>query len=66
MYELRIAARQANGMLEEWRPAGSFTNSRSMPVNGLTFGTTYAFQVRMYSGAGPSEWSDPVELICSR
>ena len=44
-----------------WQSGGLFTNSRSIPVNGLTPGANYNFQVRAIGGAtGYSDWSDPV------
>ena len=44
-----------------WQSGGLFTNSRSMPLNGLTPGTNYTVQVRAIGGStGYSDWSDPV------
>lgn len=40
---------------------GLFTNSRNMPINALTPGGNYQFQVRAVGGStGYSDWSDPV------
>ena len=40
---------------------GLFTNSRSMPLNGLTPGTTNTVQARAIGGStGSSDWSNPV------
>ena len=61
-YEVRYAAIGTGGTPGPWQDGGNHTNSRSMPVSGLTPGTTYAFQVRTV-GAGSgnySDWSDAV------
>ena len=59
-YEGRYAAIGATGAPGPWQSAGLFTNSRSMPVNGLTPGTMYTFQFRAIGGStGYSDWSDP-------
>ena len=56
-YEVRYAA-LAPG---PWQDGGLFTNSRSMPVNNLTPGTNYSFQVRAIGGStGYSGWCDAV------
>ena len=59
-YEGRYAAIGTGGAPGPWQSAGLFTNSRSMPVNGLTPGTMYTFQFRAIGGStGYSDWSDP-------
>jgi fibronectin type III domain protein len=62
-YELRYAAIGVGGAPDAWQNAGLFTNSRSMTVNGLTPGTTYAFQVRAVGSAGLTDWSDSVAHV---
>ena len=58
-YEVRYAAIAA-GLPGPWQNGGLFTNSRGMPVNGLTPGTNYMFEVRVIGGkTGYSDWSDP-------
>ena len=60
-YEARYAVAPAGGVQGPWQSGGLFTNSRSIPVNGLTPGANYSFQVRAIGGAtGYSDWSDPV------
>ena len=60
-YELRFAAIGSGGAPGPWQSGGLFTNSRSMPLNGLTPGTSYSVQVRAVGGStGYSDWSDPV------
>jgi len=63
-YELRSAAIGAGGAPGPWQGGGSFTDSRSLPVNGLTPGTTYAIQARAIGSAGYSDWSDTVTHMC--
>jgi hypothetical protein len=59
-YEVRYAAIGAGGAPGPWQNGGLFSNSRSMPVSGLTPGTNYTFQVRAIGGStGYSDWSDP-------
>ena len=60
-YEVRYAAPGGGGVPGPWQSGGLFTNSRSMPLNGLTPGTNYTVQVRAVGGStGYSDWSDPV------
>ena len=60
-YEGRYAAIGAGGTPGPWQSAGLITNSRSMPMNGLTPGTMYTFQFRAIGGStGYSDWSDAV------
>jgi hypothetical protein len=63
-FELRSAAMDPGGTTGPWQQRGLFTNSRSMPVDGLTPGTNYVFQVRAVNTAGLTDWSDPVAHIC--
>ncbi len=59
-YEVRYAAIAAGGAPGPWVNGGLFTNSRSMPINGLTPGSNYTFEVRAIGGStGYSDWSDP-------
>ena len=59
-YEVRQSA-TGGTQPPQWQSGGLFTDSRSMPVNGLTPGTNYTFQVRAVGGStGYSGWSDPV------
>lgn len=60
-YEVRYALSPLGGTPGAWQSGGLFTNSRSMPVNGLTPGSNYSFQVRAIGGStGYSDWSNPV------
>ncbi len=61
-YEVRSAALGTGGTPGPWQNGGIFGNSRSMPVNNLTPGTNYTFQVRAIGGStGYSDWSDAVQ-----
>jgi len=54
-----------NGVLGPERDAGLFTNSRSIPIGGLTPGKVYSFRVRAIGGsAGFGDWSEPVSHRC--
>lgn len=60
-YEVRFAALDAVGTPGPWQSGGLFTNSRSMPISGLTPGVNYSFQVRAIGGStGSSDWCDAV------
>ncbi len=64
-YELRWAVLETSGAPGGWQSGGSFTNSRSMPLNGFTPGATYTIQARAIGGStGYSDWSDPVSHMC--
>jgi hypothetical protein len=65
-YDVRYAAIGVGGSPDAWLSAGQFTNSKSMAVNGLTPGTTYAFQVRAVGGRTRyGGWSDSVAHFCA-
>jgi hypothetical protein len=60
-YEVRYALAPAGQPQGPWQSGGLFTNSRSMPINSLTPGQNYMFQVRAIGGStGYSDWSNPV------
>ena len=60
-YEIRYALAAPGQPQGPWQNGGLFTNSRNMPVNGLTPGQNYTFQVRAIGGStGYSDWSMPV------
>ncbi len=60
-FESRFALIGAGGTPGPWQDGGLSSNSRALPINGLTPGQTYAVQVRAIGGsAGYSDWSDPV------
>jgi hypothetical protein len=60
-YKVRYALIGAGGTPGPWLDAGLFTDSRAIPINGLTPGSTYTFEVcAVGSGNQYSDWSDPV------
>ncbi len=60
-YEIRYAALGAGGTPDPWLNGGMCTNSRAIPINGLTPGTTYAVEIRAIGGStGYSDWSNAV------
>jgi hypothetical protein len=62
-YELRYGA--VGAAPDKLQTIGALTDSRSMPINGLTPGTTYTVQVRALGGSSRySDWSDPVSHMC--
>jgi len=56
-YVLRYAPLGADGKPGNWTDIG-LTNPRVIPVNGLTPGTTYAFQLRALGRLGYGDWSE--------
>ena len=60
-WKLRHALIADNGAPGPWLPELIFTSSRAMPVNNLTPGGTYHFQICAIGGStGQSDWSDAV------
>jgi len=65
MYQVQIAAVGANNTVAAFQPAGIFAKSRSMTLTGLTPGTIYAVQVRVWGGSvGFGDWYDAVSHMC--
>jgi hypothetical protein len=56
-YVLRSAPIGADGKPGNWTELG-VTNSRAIPVQGLTPGTNYAFQLRALGALGYGDWSE--------
>jgi hypothetical protein len=61
-YLVRYAPMGADGKPGMWTELPS-TVIRSITVDGLTPGTTYAFQVRAFGRLGLTDWSDSVTRI---
>ena len=59
-YVLHYASLGADGKPGPWTELTPLTVIRSITINGLTPGTTYAFQVRALGRAGYTNWSDSV------
>ena len=65
-YDVRYAPIGTGGAPGTWLTLNGFTDSRSMPINGLVPGTIYAAQVRaLATGQTCSDWSDPVSHMCN-
>jgi hypothetical protein len=62
-YFPRYAAIGSDGKPGSWTELAPVSVIRSIVVNGLTPGTTYAFQVRALGRAGYTNWSDSVIRI---
>jgi len=62
-YTVRSAPMGSDGKPGTWTELSPVTVIRSVTVNGLTPGTTYAFQVRALGRAGYTNWSDSVTRI---
>jgi hypothetical protein len=63
-YELRYTAVPAGGVPGAWSTTLAATAKKAVPINGLTPGTTYTFQVRAYNSVGYTDWSDSVNRMC--
>jgi hypothetical protein len=61
-YVLRYAPLGADGKPGNWTDIG-LTNPRVIPVNGLTPGTAYAFQLRALGRLGYGDWSEVATRI---
>jgi hypothetical protein len=59
-YVAHYAPLGPDGKPGSWTELAPVTVIRSIIVNGLTPGTTYAFQVRAFGRAGYTNWSDSV------
>ena len=63
-YTVHYAPIGSDGKPGPWTELTPLTGIRSIVVNGLTPGTTYAFQVRALTKSGMTDWSDAVTRIC--
>jgi len=63
-YEIRYR-KLGNGLADPWAVQATTTVRSATPINGLTPGATYSFQVRALGRAGFTDWSDPVSCICT-
>jgi len=62
-YELRYAVVPAAGANTTWITVTVPNSKPAVPVNNLTPGTTYSFQVRAFGKQGFTEWSSAVERM---
>jgi Fibronectin type III domain len=62
-YDLRCAA-LSGGTPGQWTTISVTSSRPAIPVNGLTPGTIYAFQVRALGKSGHTDWSDSSTRMC--
>ena len=62
-YELRYAAVPASGATVNWTTVVVPSTKPATPINNLSPGTTYTFQVRAFGKLGFSGWSGSVERM---
>jgi len=62
-YEVRYAPVPATGAPSAWTTAVIPSTKPASPVNNLTPGTTYTFQVRAFGKLGFSDWSSAVQRM---
>ena len=65
VYELRYAPLGTDGAPSTWGSATLTAARNAAPVNRLTPGTTYAFQVRALGKLGYTDWSDSATRMCT-
>jgi hypothetical protein len=64
-YELRYGPVAAAGATVNWTTIVVPSTKPAAPVNNLTPGGTYTFQVRAFGTLGFSDWSSLVEKMCT-
>jgi hypothetical protein len=64
-YEVRYAPLGTGGTPSAWATATFTSAKKAAPVNSLTPGTTYAFQVRALGRLGYTDWSDSATRMCT-
>ena len=63
-YEIRYAT-VTGGTVASWVIQAATTVRPAIPINGLTPGATYTFQVRALGRLGFTDWSDSINCICT-
>jgi hypothetical protein len=65
-YDVRYAPIPAGGATPTTWTTETFASAKiAVPINGLTPGTNYAFQVRAFGKLGYTDWSDSVLRVCA-
>jgi hypothetical protein len=64
-YELRSGLVPAAGGSMNWTTTQVASTKPATPINNLTPGGTYTFQVRAFGKLGFSDWSSSVEKMCT-
>ena len=63
-YDIRYAPDPAAGAAINWTTISAASTKPAIPINNLTRGVNYTFQVRAFGKLGFSDWSSPVERMC--
>ena len=63
-YEIRYAPDPAAGAAINWTTITAPSTKPATPINNLTRGVNYSFQVRAFGKLGFSDWSSTVERMC--
>ena len=63
-YDIRYAPDPAAGAEINWTTISAASTKPAIPINNLTRGVNYTFQVRAFGKLGFSDWSSPVERMC--
>ena len=64
-YDVRYAPVPAGGTPVTWTTETFASAKIAVPINGLTPGTNYAFEVRAFGKLGYTDWSDSVMRVCA-
>ena len=64
-YEVQWGVTDADGLVTEWKNRIATQTRPAMLIKDLTPGATYAFQVRIVTKAGFTDWSDSVTCMCT-
>jgi hypothetical protein len=63
-YDVRYGPEPAAGAAINWNMISAPSTKPAIPINGLTKGLNYSFQVRAFGKLGFSDWSSAVERMC--
>jgi len=63
-YDIRYAPDPAAGAAINWTTISAASTRPAIPINNLTKGVNYTFQVRAFGKLGFSDWSSSVERMC--
>ncbi len=63
-YEIQYAPAVSGGASPVWTKITIATARKPVPVENLTPGTTYMFQVRAFGNPGFTEWSQLIQRMC--
>jgi len=63
-YDIRYAPDPAAGAAINWTTISAASTKPAIPIDNLTKGVNYTFQVRAFGKLGFSDWSSSVERMC--